>query len=72
MAKLVPIQYDNTLNGNHEYGLIAHELQAEYPDLVVGEKDGDEYQSVHYDGLIGVLVKEIQDLKKRLDVLNNR
>ena len=69
---LVPIQYDNTLNGNHEYGFIAHELQPEYPDLVVGEKDGDEYQSVHYDGLIGVLVKEIQDLKKRVGVLNNR
>jgi hypothetical protein len=69
--KLEPIYYENTLTGNHEYGLIAHELQAEYPDLVINEKDGDEYQSVHYDGLIGVLVKEIQDLKKRLNVLNN-
>jgi hypothetical protein len=68
---LEPIYYENTLTGNHEYGLIAHELQAEYPDLVINEKDGDEYQSVHYDGLIGVLVKEIQDLKKRLNVLNN-
>jgi hypothetical protein len=69
---LEPIYYENTLTGNHEYGLIAHELQAEYPDLVINEKDGDEYQSVHYDGLIGVLVKEIQDLKKRLNVLNNK
>uniref|UniRef100_A0A6C0J1A5 Peptidase S74 domain-containing protein n=1 Tax=viral metagenome TaxID=1070528 RepID=A0A6C0J1A5_9ZZZZ len=69
---LEPIYYENTLTGNREYGLIAHELQAEYPDLVINEKDGDEYQSVHYDGLIGVLVKEIQDLKKRLNVLNNK
>ena len=69
---LVPIQYNNTVSGNHEFGLLAHELQEIYPDLVNGEKDGDEYQEVHYNGLIGVLVKEVQDLKQRLAVLNNR
>ena len=69
---LVPIQYNNTLSGNHEFGLLAHELQEIYPDLVNGEKDGDEYQRVQYNGLIGVLVKEIQDIKQRLAVLNNR
>ena len=69
---LVPIQYNNTLSGNHEFGLLAHELQEIYPDLVNGEKDGDEYQRVQYNGLIGVLVKEVQDLKQRLAILNNR
>jgi hypothetical protein len=69
---LVPIQYNNTVSGNHEFGLLAHELQEVYPDLVVGDKDGAEYQQVHYNGLIGVLVKEIQELKQRLAVLNNR
>jgi len=69
---LVPIQYNNTVSGNHEFGLLAHELQEIYPDLVVGEKDGAEYQQVQYNGLIGVLVKEIQGLKQRLTVLNNR
>jgi len=69
---LVPIQYNNTLSGNHEFGLLAHELQEIYPDLVNGEKDGVDYQQVHYNGLIGVLVKEVQDLKQRLAVLNNR
>jgi hypothetical protein len=69
---LIPIQYNNSLSGNHEFGLLAHELQAIYPYLVNGEKNGDEYQRVNYNGLIGVLVKEIQDLKQRLAVLNNR
>jgi hypothetical protein len=69
---LIPIQYNNTMSGNHEFGLLAHELQEIYPDLVNGEKDGDEYQRVHYNGLIGVLVKEVQDIKQRLAVLNNR
>ena len=68
---VVPIQYNNTLSGNHEFGLLAHELQEIYPDLVNGEKDGDEYQRVNYNGLIGVLVKEVQDLKQRLAALNN-
>ena len=69
---LVPIQYNNTISGNHEFGLLAHELQEIYPDLVNGEKDGDEYQQVQYNGLIGVLVKEVQDIKQRLAVLNSR
>ena len=53
-------------------GLIAHELQKEYPFLVNGEKDGKNIQSVNYDGLISILIKEIQHLKKRLDKLEKK
>jgi len=67
--KLEPIQYDNILSNKHEFGLIAHELQAVYPELVKGEKDGAEYQRVNYNGLIGVLVKEVQELKRRIEDL---
>jgi hypothetical protein len=66
---LVPIQYNNIISGKHEFGLLAHELQELYPDLVNGEKDGDEYQHVHYNGLIGILVKEVQELKNRYKLL---
>ena len=47
-------------------GFIAHEIQTEFPFLVKGEKDDEEYQSVNYIGIIGLLVKEVQDLKKRV------
>jgi hypothetical protein len=67
--QLVPIHYDNTLTNTHDFGLIAHELQSVYPYLVTGEKDGPEYQRVHYNGLIGVLVKEVHDLKRRVVAL---
>ena len=40
-----------------------------YPFLVEGQKDGDNMQSVNYIGLIGVLIKEIQELKKRVAIL---
>lgn len=37
--------------------------------MVVGEKDGEKYQSVMYTNLIGVMVKEVQELKHRMDKL---
>ena len=61
--KLRPVTYTNLNSGKQDIGLIAHELQEVYPFLVTGEKDGQEMQTVNYTGLIGVLIKEIQDLK---------
>jgi hypothetical protein len=49
--------------------LIAHEVQEYYPFLVEGEKDGYNTQSVNYIGLIGVLIKEIQELKREIKIL---
>ena len=53
-------------------GFIAHELQEHFPFLVNGEKDGKDYQSVNYLGLIGLLVKELQELKKKIKELQAR
>jgi protein-arginine kinase activator protein McsA len=43
-----------------------------YPYLVKGLKDGEEIQSLNYNGLIGILVKEIQELKQRLSDIELR
>jgi hypothetical protein len=72
LDSLTPVQYDNILSGNHEYGVIAHELQSTYPFLVQGEKDGPEYQQVSYTGLIGVMVNEVKQLKQNLEALKTR
>jgi hypothetical protein len=56
------------LEGLH-IGVIAHELQESLPFLVQGIKDGPETQSVNYTGLIGLLVKEVQDLKREVKQL---
>jgi hypothetical protein len=63
ISNLRPVKYLNKQTNKNDFGLIAHELQLEYPDLVSGTKDGTEYQSVNYTGLISILIKEIQDLK---------
>jgi hypothetical protein len=69
---LNPVHFKFKDSGKESIGLIAHELQEHYPFLVEGEKDGEQKQSVNYNGLIGVLIKEIQKLKSRITILENK
>ena len=61
---LNPVHYYNKLADCSDIGFLAHEVQQEYPYLVHGEKDGNDYQSLNYTGMIGILVNEIKVLKK--------
>ena len=63
---LNPVTYLNKNLGKQDIGLIAHELQEIYPELVNGEKDGEHFQSVNYIGLIPILIKEVQELKNEI------
>jgi hypothetical protein len=69
---LRPVHYRNKITQKEEIGLIAHELQEKYSFLVTGSKDGDEYQTVNYNGLFGILIHEIQQLKKELSELKSK
>jgi len=70
--RLRPVAYTNTLSNKKDIGFLAHEIQEEYPYLVNGEKDAEALQSVNYTGLIGVLVKEIQEMKGQISVLTDK
>jgi hypothetical protein len=61
---LKPVEYDMSGGQGHDMGFIAHEVQEVFPFLVTGEKDGENMQSLNYTGLIALLVKEVQELKK--------
>jgi len=68
---LKPVEYD--LSGNtHDMGFIAHEVEETLPFLVHGEKDGENMQSLNYNGFIALLVKEVQDLKRDKKALEER
>ena len=69
---LRPVTYTNSRVGKQDIGFIAHEVGEHYPYLVNGDKDGIEMQSLNYTGIIGILVKEIQELKKQVAQLNAR
>jgi len=60
VSNLRPLVYIK--NGQKEIGLIAHELQEVYPFMVCGEKDGEQMQSVNYNGLISVLINDVKRL----------
>jgi hypothetical protein len=61
-----PVIYYHKEMKKQDIGVIAHELQEHYPYLVYGEKDAEHYQGVNYNGLIGILIKEVQELKDRV------
>ncbi|MDE1463243.1 tail fiber domain-containing protein [Spartinivicinus poritis] len=55
------------LAGQTEYGVIAQEVQAEFPQLVKQDQQG--YLRVDYRGLVPVLLESIKELKARVEVL---
>jgi hypothetical protein len=69
---LRPITYYNKKTGKQDIGLLAHEVQEYLPCLVIGEKDAKELQNINYLGLIPILIKEIQELKKEIKILKSK
>jgi hypothetical protein len=63
---LNPVTYQFKPTGKQDVGFLAHEVQELYPFLVNGVKDGPNNQSLNYNGFIGILTKEIKDLKKKV------
>jgi hypothetical protein len=63
---LNPVTYQFKPTGKQDVGFLAHEVQELYPFLVNGVKDGPQNQSLNYNGFIGILTKEIKDLKKKV------
>lgn len=60
-------------NGQRREGFIAHDLQAVIPSAVEGVKDDpNSLQSIALDALAGVMVKAIQEIKVRMDSLEER
>jgi len=62
-----PIEFRELYDGS-----IAHELQEHYPDLVIGEKDGNELQRVNYTDLIAILINDIKRMKRDLAKMESK
>ena len=72
MSLAIQQEFDWKSNQKHDIGFIAHEVQEIFPFLVNGIKDGPQNQSLNYIGLIGLLVKEIQELKDTVTELEKK
>ena len=62
--KLKPVSYYNPFSESNEYGFIPEELEKIIPEIVDG-------QALNLVGLIPILVKEIQELKKQMYLLTD-
>jgi hypothetical protein len=56
------------VSGN-SYGVIAQEVQKEFPEMVELQENG--YLAVDYKQLIPVMIEAIKELKQELDSLKN-
>jgi hypothetical protein len=66
LDNLRPVKYYQTQSERNDIGFLAHELQEYYPDLVDGEMDGEQMQSVNYNGILAILINEVQRLKQNI------
>jgi hypothetical protein len=67
---LRPIHYFNQHANKEDIGFLAHEVQEHYPYLVSGQKDGEEHQSLNYNGIMGILVKDVKECRAEIRRLN--
>ena len=68
LHKLRPVSFTYKQSEQLRYGLIAEEVAEIYPNLVVYDKQGDP-QTVMYHELPALLLNEIQNLKKEIELL---
>lgn len=67
LDQLRPVTYYQTQIARNDIGFLAHELQQYYPELVEGDKDSEQMQSIDYSGIVPILIKEIQQLKSKIE-----
>jgi hypothetical protein len=67
VSSLRGVSFDWKENGKSSYGVIAQELEDILPELV---KQG-EIKSVNYNGIIGVLIEAIKELKEEIKIIKS-
>jgi hypothetical protein len=71
VEKLNPKIFMNSKTNKQEIGLLAHEVEEHFPDLVNGIKDDSEYQSINYFGLISILINDIKNIRFEMSNIQN-
>ena len=67
VEQLRGVKFDWKESGSPSYGVIAQELEEVLPELVHGENP----KTVNYNGIIGVLIEAIKELKAEVEELKN-
>lgn len=70
LSQLRPVEYDLKADGAHNYGVIAQELEAIYPEMVNVDDDG--ILSVEYQQLITPMLAALLEMDARITALEAR
>jgi len=69
LNRLNPVSFDWKETSINSEGFIAHEVQEVFADVVTGQKDGEQMQTVDYGRITPLLVKAIQEQQDQIDIL---
>jgi hypothetical protein len=70
VLQLRGVSYLSLQNGKKGIGVVAQEAQVVLPEIVQESAEG--YLSVAYGNITGLLIEAIKELKKQLDLINER
>jgi hypothetical protein len=70
VAQMRPVEYDLKVDGRHDIGFIAQEMQEVVPDVVKEMEDGT--LSIQYAKLVPVLVNAIKELQAEVELLKSK
>ena len=68
VSRLNGVQYNFTSSGKPSVGVIAQEVERVFPELIAG----DFPKSVNYNGLVGLLIESVKELKEENRILRER
>ena len=71
LNRLNPVSFNWKETGINSEGFIAHEVQEVFADVVTGEKDGKQMQTVDYGRITPLLVKAIQEQQEQIETLKS-
>ena len=72
VSKMRGVTYDRIDTGEKGVGVIAQEMKEVLPQVVMEAATDEEYMSVSYGNIVGVLIEAIKELKAEIEVLKGQ
>lgn len=66
------VSYERIDNGEKNIGVIAQEIKEVLPEVVMEREGEDQFMSVSYGNIVGVLIEAIKELKAEIEVLKGQ
>jgi hypothetical protein len=66
------VSYERIDNGEKNVGVIAQEMKEVLPEVVLEREGEDQFMSVSYGNIVGVLIEAIKELKAEIEVLKGQ